>query len=149
MSRIDRRRRHHHHHHHRQNSPFRAMAFLRRFRVFTSWISQQQFIYTVRPSALRPTFLPLTRRVRSLYLCPPVTGWPSYTPRHRVSFSSPPTTRRATVEAIKPASTQECTERLYTFTWSSAFKNVGRIRAIFEIVNKKYFKICYPNFFIC
>jgi hypothetical protein len=24
-----------------------------------------------------------------------VTGWPSYTPRHRVPFSSPSTTRRA------------------------------------------------------
>jgi hypothetical protein len=35
-----------------------------------------------------------------LCLCPPVTGWPSYTPRHRVPFSSPSTTRRAMVEAF-------------------------------------------------
>jgi hypothetical protein len=37
---------------------------------------------------------------RSPYLLvyPPGTGWPSYTHRHWVPFSSPPTTRRATVE---------------------------------------------------
>jgi hypothetical protein len=29
-----------------------------------------------------------------------VTGWPRYTPRHRVPFSSPSTTRRATVEVF-------------------------------------------------
>jgi hypothetical protein len=37
-----------------------------------------------------------------LYLYIPGTGWPSYTPRHWVPFSSPPTTRRATVEAFYP-----------------------------------------------
>jgi hypothetical protein len=36
----------------------------------------------------------------------PGTGWPSYTPRHSVSFSSHPTTRRATVEVFDPASTR-------------------------------------------
>jgi hypothetical protein len=35
---------------------------------------------------------PPTWRTRSPYLYPPGTGWPSYTPRHRVHFSSPPTT---------------------------------------------------------
>jgi hypothetical protein len=35
----------------------------------------------------------------------PVAGWLSCTSRHRVPFSSPPTTRRATVEVFKPAST--------------------------------------------
>jgi hypothetical protein len=39
-----------------------------------------------------------TWRARSPYLYPPGTGWPNYTPRHWVPFSSPPTTRRATVE---------------------------------------------------
>jgi hypothetical protein len=48
---------------------------------------------------------PPTWTVRTPYLCPPGTGWPSYTPRHRVPFSSPPTTRRATVEVFKPIST--------------------------------------------
>jgi hypothetical protein len=41
---------------------------------------------------------PKTWRARSPYLYPPGTGWPSYTPRHWVPFSSPPTTRRATAE---------------------------------------------------
>jgi hypothetical protein len=43
---------------------------------------------------------------RSPYLYPPGTGWPSYTPRHWVPFSSPPTTHRATLEVFNPASTQ-------------------------------------------
>jgi hypothetical protein len=47
-----------------------------------------------------------TWRTRSLYLCPPVTGWLSYTPRHRVPFSSPSTTRRAKVEVLQPAFTR-------------------------------------------
>jgi hypothetical protein len=41
-----------------------------------------------------------TCRARSPYLYPPWTGRPSYTPRHWVPFSSPPTTRRATVEVL-------------------------------------------------
>jgi hypothetical protein len=39
---------------------------------------------------------PPTWRARSPYLYPPGTGWSSYTPRHWVPFSSPPTTRRTT-----------------------------------------------------
>jgi hypothetical protein len=35
----------------------------------------------------------------------PGTGWPVYTPRHWVPFSSPPAIRRATVEVFDPAST--------------------------------------------
>jgi hypothetical protein len=49
---------------------------------------------------------PPTWRTRSPYLHPPVTGWPSYTPRHWVPFSSSSTTRRATVEVFEPASTR-------------------------------------------
>jgi hypothetical protein len=49
--------------------------------------------------------IPPTWRTRSPYLYPPGTGWPSYTPRHRVPFSSPFTTRRTTVEVFEPAST--------------------------------------------
>jgi hypothetical protein len=41
-------------------------------------------------------------RARSTYLYPPGTRWPSYNPRHWVPFSSPPTTRRATVEVFEP-----------------------------------------------
>jgi hypothetical protein len=33
-----------------------------------------------------------TWRARFLYLCPPVTGWHSYTPGHRVPLPSPSTT---------------------------------------------------------
>jgi hypothetical protein len=47
---------------------------------------------------------PPTWTTRSLYLYPPGTGWPSYTPRHLVSFSSPPTTRRDMVEVFEPDS---------------------------------------------
>jgi hypothetical protein len=46
---------------------------------------------------------PLTWRARSSYLYPRGTGWPSYTSSHWVPFSSPPTTRRATVEVFDPA----------------------------------------------
>jgi hypothetical protein len=46
-----------------------------------------------------------TWRARSLYLYPPGTRWPGYTPGHWVPFSSRPTTHRATVEVFKPAST--------------------------------------------
>jgi hypothetical protein len=44
-------------------------------------------------------------RARSTYLYPPGTGWPNYTPRHWIPFSSPSTTRRATMEAFEPVST--------------------------------------------
>jgi hypothetical protein len=47
----------------------------------------------------------LEGQVPDFYL--PGTGWPIYTPRHWVPFSSPPTTHRATVEVFDPASTRE------------------------------------------
>jgi hypothetical protein len=50
---------------------------------------------------------PPTWRARSPYLCHPGTEWPDFTPRHWVPFSSPPTTRRAAVEVLDTASTQE------------------------------------------
>jgi hypothetical protein len=34
---------------------------------------------------------------------PRETGWPSYTRRHWVSFSTPPTTRRAAIQLFEPA----------------------------------------------
>jgi hypothetical protein len=49
---------------------------------------------------------PSTLKTRFPYLFPPGTAWPGYTPRHWVRFSSPPTTRRATVEVYEPASTR-------------------------------------------
>jgi hypothetical protein len=44
--------------------------------------------------------IPPTWRTRSPYLYSPGTGWPGYTHRNWVPFSSFPTTRRATVEVI-------------------------------------------------
>jgi hypothetical protein len=41
----------------------------------------------------QPCIQPPTWRTRSLYLCPPETGWPSYTPRPWVPFSSPSMTQ--------------------------------------------------------
>jgi hypothetical protein len=38
-----------------------------------------------------------------VYLYPPGTERPSYIPRYWLPFSSPPTTRRATVEVFEPA----------------------------------------------
>jgi hypothetical protein len=65
------------------------------------------------PRNSRPYFtvsdsrFPRTWKTRSPYLYLPGTGWPNYTPRHWVPFSSP-TTRWATVEVFDPASTQGC-----------------------------------------
>jgi hypothetical protein len=50
--------------------------------------------------------IPLTWRARSPYLYPLGRRWSSYTPRHWIPFSSPPTARRATVEVFEPASTR-------------------------------------------
>jgi hypothetical protein len=52
--------------------------------------------------------IPSTWRAWSPYLYPPGTGWPSYTPRHWVPFSSPPTTCRVTMKLFDPASTRGC-----------------------------------------
>jgi hypothetical protein len=66
------------------------------------WHWPAQSILGPSPEGLMTTFYclrfetPSPWRTRSPYLYPPVTGWPGYTPRHWVPFSSPPTTRRAT-----------------------------------------------------
>jgi hypothetical protein len=43
---------------------------------------------------------------------PPGMGWASYTPRHNVPLSSPPTTRRDKVEVLDPASTRAVLQSL-------------------------------------
>jgi hypothetical protein len=48
----------------------------------------------------------ITWRATSPYLYPPGTEWPSYTPRHWILFSWPPTAHRAMVVVFKPASMQ-------------------------------------------
>jgi hypothetical protein len=58
----------------------------------------------ILPSQIRDS--PRTWRARSPYLYSPGTWCSSYTPRHWVTFSSPPTTRRPTVELYEPASTR-------------------------------------------
>jgi hypothetical protein len=49
---------------------------------------------------------PPTWRARPSHLYSPGIGWPVYTPRHWVPFSSPSTTRRDTVKVFEPASTR-------------------------------------------
>jgi hypothetical protein len=63
-----------------------------------------------------------TWRVKSPYLYPPGTRWPGYTPRHRVSFSSPPTSLRATVEVLDPASTRDLNDLKHDFQLSNILK---------------------------
>jgi hypothetical protein len=45
-------------------------------------------IYLFTEQGRQPCIQPRTWRARSLYLCPPVTGWSTYIPRHRVPFLS-------------------------------------------------------------
>jgi hypothetical protein len=77
------------------------------------WSSPAQSSSGPSPAGLMTTFYclrfetPPTWRARPPYLCPLGTGLPGYTPRHWVSISSPPTTRRATVEVLEPASTRD------------------------------------------
>jgi hypothetical protein len=80
-----------------------------RFVVYNCcWSLPEQSLFGPSPAGLMTIFYclisdtPPTRRNRCLYLYPPGTGWPSYTPRYCVPFSSPPTTRRAAVEVFEP-----------------------------------------------
>jgi hypothetical protein len=99
--------------HHWCNSPLWAIAILRSFcqiclfpatcresdhPVFPSLDFAKIFSFTEQ--GRQPCFQPPTWRIRSLNLCLPVTQWPNYNPRHWVPFSSPSTTRRATVEVF-------------------------------------------------
>jgi hypothetical protein len=76
---------------------------------------------------------PLTWRARSPYLYPPGTGWPGYTPRHWVPFSSPPTTRRvsAGLECSLYSFGADPTENTYSTSPSAFF--VGGCLAIARI----------------
>jgi hypothetical protein len=93
------------------------------------WSSPAQSFLGPSPQDLWPIFYclrfetPPTWRARSPYLYPPGTGLPSYTPRHWVPFSSPPTSRRATVEVFEPASmrSDNFTAKISLWTYSSRF----------------------------
>jgi hypothetical protein len=91
---------------------------------------------------------PPTWRARYRYLYSPGTGWPGYTPRHWVPFSSPPTTRRVTVEVFDPASTRDwtgCFEphrkhavstvnvllRAYSFPWERVYRAIAQKRSLY------------------
>jgi hypothetical protein len=74
------------------------------------WSSPAQSFLGLNPTGLRIIFYcvrfetPPTWRARSPYLYRPETQWSSYTPRQRVAFTSPPMTRRDTVEVFEPTS---------------------------------------------
>jgi hypothetical protein len=85
------------------------------------WCSPAQSFSCPRPAGPMTVFhclrfeTPPTWRVRSPYLYPPGTSWSSYTLRHFVPFSSPPTTRRVTVEVSEPPSTRSWTTKHCSF----------------------------------
>jgi hypothetical protein len=68
---------HHHHRHHWQNNPSWAIVLLGRF---FQVCSGSQFFGCL-------AYKPPTWRTRSLFLCPPMAGWSSYTPRDRDHFT--------------------------------------------------------------
>jgi hypothetical protein len=72
-------------HHQWRNSPFLTIAFLRRFCQIASGFRfgfHNNIFFTEQ--GRQPCVQPQIWKARSLYLGPPVTGWPSYTPRHQV-----------------------------------------------------------------
>jgi hypothetical protein len=71
---------------------------------------------------------PPTRRARSPYLNAPGTGWPGYTPRHWVLFSSLPTIRKATVEVFYVEPLVFWSE--FVCCWDQWRKSVHRLFAI-------------------
>jgi hypothetical protein len=86
------------------------------------WPSSTQSFFCPSPAGLMTTFYylrfetPPNWRTRSPYLYPPDTEWPSYTPRRWVTCSSPPTSRRVTVEVFEPISTRASWFRLNSLT---------------------------------
>jgi hypothetical protein len=71
------------------------------------WFSRSKFLLSLASAVIRDH----TRRARSPFLYSPGTGWPNYTLRHWVTFSSPLTARRATVEVFDPAFKRDCLKR--------------------------------------
>jgi hypothetical protein len=82
--------------------------------VLTQWSESLR----TRNHTLLSSEVPKTWSARFPYLYPPGTGWPSYTPRHWVPFTSPLTTRRASVEVFLPSPYLEGQVRVYI-----AFRN--------------------------
>jgi hypothetical protein len=63
---------------------------------------------------------------------PPGIGWPGYNLRHWVPLSSPPTTRRATVQIFGPASTQDSKPRLSSSLHTSYSKYLAMAQHFFN-----------------
>jgi hypothetical protein len=77
--------------------------------VFMAWcliMYSENFTWTELnwTSVLGRFETPPTWTARSPYLYSPGTAWSGYIPRHWVPFLSPPTTHRAMVEVLNPAS---------------------------------------------
>jgi hypothetical protein len=80
------------------------------------WVCRLQLLLVLaRAIILRSESRGTNERMNTFYslrfetppTCTAGTGWPGCTPRHWVPFSSPPTTRRATVKVFDPASTRD------------------------------------------
>jgi hypothetical protein len=105
------------------------------------WSSPAQSFLGLSPAVLMTTFYclrfetPPTCRARSPYLYPPGTRCPSYTPRHWVPFSSPPTTRRAMVEVFETASTRAgyclAMPRILLKPWKFVYQPLTNNRCLF------------------
>jgi hypothetical protein len=97
------------------NAKYLGYATIAFFKIIynSSWPSPAQSFPDPSPAGLMTTFyclrfeIPPIWRARSPYLYPTGTGWPGYIPRHWVPFSSPHTTRRATVEVFDPVSSRD------------------------------------------
>jgi hypothetical protein len=85
---------------------------------------------------------PPTWRARWLYLHLPETGWPSYTPRHSVPFSSLPTTCRATMEVFKPASTWGTDSKSYLlYDWQFTAKQFVLASSPLRLTTRDFFQL--------
>lgn len=72
-----------HQHNHWEDSPFSAITFFREFRLTASSFRKNN---VSAGQGLQLCVQPQNWRTNSLYLCPSVTGWSSYTSRCRVLF---------------------------------------------------------------
>jgi hypothetical protein len=85
---------------------------------------------------------PPTWRAGSPYLYRAETGWPGYTFRHWVPFSSPPTTRRVTVEVFDPASTQAAKAQLALLVITSRHGQHIQHRSSFSVQFFSWEHVC-------
>jgi hypothetical protein len=107
------------------------------------WSSPAQSLSRLSPVGLMTIFyclkfeIPSTWRTKSPYLYPPGKVWPGYTPRHWVLFTSPPTTRRATVEVFDPTSTRE---------WTDSVLNLFQLYHLYTDGVESTVHCCTPSF---